>query len=51
MEADRPLLLVPDANHETAFFRGIGLVVRFIMLAPALATFVLAVALLGSVLN
>ncbi len=46
MEADQRPLLVPDANRETAFFRGIGIVVRFIMLAPALATFVLAVALL-----
>jgi uncharacterized membrane protein YqhA len=46
MEADQRPLLGADANQETAFFRGIGIVVRFIMLAPALATFVLAVALL-----
>ena len=46
MEVDQRPLLGPDANAETAFFRGIGLVVRFIMLAPALASFVLAVALI-----
>jgi uncharacterized membrane protein YqhA len=46
MEADKRPLLGPDADRETAFFRGIGLLVRFIMLAPSVATFVLAVALL-----
>jgi uncharacterized membrane protein YqhA len=46
MESDQRPLLGPDAKGETAFFRGIGIVVRSIMLAPALASFVLAVALL-----
>jgi uncharacterized membrane protein YqhA len=46
MQSDKRPFLGPDADSETAFFRGVGLVVRFIMLAPAVATFVLAVALL-----
>ena len=46
MEADKRPLLGADETRETLFFRAIGIMVRFIMLAPALATFVLAVALL-----
>jgi uncharacterized membrane protein YqhA len=46
MKDDQLPFLAPDVDRETAFFRCIGLVVRFIMLAPAVATFVLAVALL-----
>ena len=45
MEADRPLLR-PGCGPRDGVLPCIGLVVRFIMLAPALATFVLAVALL-----